>query len=97
MLRYACFDQSKWERTAVRGSCFAEAMFNHTRLLHWAVQDTDFSGASFAATPLKGLDLRGCRLDGAGFGEEHRSLRGAVVDWAQAAELARLLGIVIKD
>jgi len=96
-LRYACFDQTKWDRAALRHTCLAEAMLNHAKLLHWTVQDCDLSGCGFAGTPLNGTDLRGCRLDGAFFGEDHRALRGAVVDWAQAAELARLLGVVIKD
>ena len=46
-------------------------------------------------TPMKGVDLRTCRLDG--ITSDLSSLRGMTVNPLQAAALARLLGLDVKD
>lgn len=50
--------------------------------------------ASLFHTPLKGLDLTGCRIDDITVAAE--DLPGVIVDTWQAAGLARLLGVVVK-
>ena len=52
--------------------------------------------ASFFHTSLKGMDLRGNDVEGIIVSEEKNELRGAVADIYQAADLAKLMGIVIK-
>ena len=53
--------------------------------------------ASFLHTPLTGLDLTSCELDGLAVSDTNAELRGAVVTMEQAAMLAKRLGIVIKE
>lgn len=96
-LRYACFDQSKWERVRVENSCLAEVMLTNSRLKTLCFAQADLSGAMLTGTPLKGLDLRGCTLTNVSCSETCRELQGAVVDVLQAAQLARLLGVVIRE
>ncbi|MEG2204944.1 MAG: hypothetical protein RRY21_07270, partial [Oscillospiraceae bacterium] len=52
------------------------------------------TGASLFQTPLKGLDLTDCVLDGITVAGSE--LRGATVTLFQAADLARLLGLIVK-
>ena len=53
--------------------------------------------ANLFHTSLRGMDLRGNEIDGLIVSEEKGELKGAVTDLYQAASLARLLGIIIKD
>lgn len=55
----------------------------------------DLRAADFFHTPLKGVDLTSCDIDGIRL--EGPELRGAVVTALQACELAKLLGVVIKS
>ena len=52
--------------------------------------------ASFFHSSLMGMDLRGNDVEGIFVSEEKNELRGAVADIYQAADLAKLMGIVIK-
>lgn len=96
-LRYACFDQTRWDRVQAEETCLAECMVTNAALKQLSFAQTDLSGACFTGTPLKGVDLRGCVLANFSCSEDNRELRGAVVDLMQAAELARLLGVIIRE
>lgn len=52
--------------------------------------------ANLFGTALRGLDLRGCEIEGILISDEKKELAGVVVDLYQAAELARLMGLVIR-
>ena len=68
-----------------------ECIWKGLRLDRTALQSADF-----LHTPLAGLDLTGCTLDGIAVSNTHAELRGAVVTMEQAAMLAKRLGLVIK-
>ena len=53
--------------------------------------------ASFFKTPMGGLDLTSCQIDGLVLSQAGEELRGLIVDPMQAAVLARRLGIVIRE
>ena len=57
--------------------------------------DCDLTRATIHMTAMKGVDLRTCRLDGLNIGIQ--DMRGMVVTPLQASELARLLGLVIRE
>ena len=56
--------------------------------------DADLTEASFFGTPLAGVDLRHACIDR--LVVEGRELAGAIVTEPEAAQLARLLGLVIR-
>ena len=56
--------------------------------------DCDLTRATLFGTPMKGLDLTTCTLDGVLVNLP--DLRGMIVTPLQAAELAKLLGLVVK-
>ena len=75
----------------------AEAMLTDLALKRTEFTDTDLTAASLQGTMLKGIDLTGCTLTGNSYGEALRELRGAIVSPVQAVELAKLLGVVVRD
>lgn len=60
----------------------------------WAFTDCDLTRATVFRTAMKGVDLTTCTLDGLLVGLN--DLRGMIVTAAQAAELSKLLGLVVK-
>ena len=60
----------------------------------WRLHACDLSGADLLGTSLAGQDLTECEI--AGVRLAGGEVRGAVVTPAQACELAKLLGVVIR-
>ena len=78
---------------------FADCRLNEATFqdLKWtaAFQRCDLTAATFHFAPLKGINLTTSRIDGLRVGLP--DLKGAIVNTFQAADLSRLLGLVIND
>lgn len=94
-LSYASFAKSKFERAKISGELH-DVSFAECSLKSFEFENADLTRADFFKTPLKGQDLRSCRIDGIVVSDSLSELRGAVVDLYQAAALAAKLGIEIK-
>lgn len=94
-LSYASFAKSKFERAYVSGELH-DASFSECVLKSFMFENADLTRADFFKTPLKGQDLRSCRIDGIVVSDGLSELRGAVVDMYQAAALAMRLGLEVK-
>ena len=92
---YCSFAKSKFERASITGELH-DASFAECQLKSFEFENADLTRADFFKTPLKGQDLRSCRIDGIVVSDGLSELRGAVVDMYQAAALAAKLGIEIK-
>jgi len=92
---YCSFAKSKFERASITGELH-DASFAECQLKSFEFENADLTRADFFKTPLKGQDLRSCRIDGIIVSDSLSELRGAVVDLYQAAALAAKLGIEIK-
>ncbi len=55
------------------------------------------AGTSFFRTPLSGVDLTRCSLEGIVLSDALGEVRGAKMDLYQAAGLARRLGVIIQE
>lgn len=95
-LSFVNFDESKMQGVIVRDSDFNSATFTQCKLKNTVFDNNQFVRTSFFKTPLKGIDLRTCELSGLIVSIECTELKGAVVTMFQAAELSRLMGLVIK-
>jgi hypothetical protein len=60
-------------------------------------EKTLFNGSDFSYSPLKGLDFSTCGFSAIQVSESATELKGVVLDLYQAAELSRLLGVIIKE
>lgn len=93
---FANFSGSKWETVLLRNGDLHESYLEECRLRKVRLQGMKLNRASLFHTSLKGMDLRDNEIEGLVLSEEKKELSGAVTDLYQAAELARLLGIIIK-
>lgn len=93
LLRYVNFSGGVWERISVKECDFTESTLSEMRLKKAAMEKTDLTGAELFRTSLAGMDLTACTLDRIVLSETCRELKGAVINAAQAAVVARILGI----
>ncbi len=91
---YVNFADSKVQDTAFEKSRVQSGAFSRCRLA--ASFDTcDLQQTLFQQTPLKDIDLRTCKLQGLQI--TLSDLKGAIVTASQAADLAALLGLIIRE
>lgn len=92
--RYAQWNDGVFKVSEVNQCHLGEADFRNTDLY-----GTKFSGVSLQRGDLRGAKLSGCDLRGADLEDITvlaENVRGAIVGAAQAMELAKLLGLVIR-
>lgn len=93
---YANFSRAVFEGTHVRRCKFREAFLSEVKFRLTLFKETDFYRADFFKTPLKGMDMSDCIIDGILVSETFRELRGMKGGIEQALSLAGLLGMEIK-
>jgi uncharacterized protein YjbI with pentapeptide repeats len=91
---YLNFSDSRVQDTAFEKSRLPNAAFSRCKLAA-SFNVCDLSQCLFQQTPLKDIDLRTCQLQGIQI--TLPDLRGAIVTPMQAADMATLLGLVIKE
>lgn len=96
-LRYANFTESQLEQCEIVSSDLADTFFASCTFKQLTASEAQFTRAEFFRTPLKGIDFTTCALDGISVSETGKELSGAIVNIFQAAELARLFEIIIKE
>lgn len=90
---YANFSKSVWSACTLRSSLFRFTFFTESKLKNSKLIDVTLSGADFFRTPLKGIDLSSCRIDGITVSASHSELAGAKISPEQAVDLVRILGV----
>ncbi len=80
----------RFERCTLKGASLEGADLTGAQF-----RECDLSQADLRGARLTDADLRGCTINGVKVGAQE--LRGAVLDPAQATQVAGLLGIVVKD
>lgn len=95
--RYANFTTSRFERACIKDCDMRGAFLARCSLENTVFSDTDFTEGEFYYTSLSGMDLTSCKIFGVRFSDGASELKGVTVDIYQAAELARLLGVKIKE
>ena len=90
--RYAVLDTAQGKGIRLTRCDFSGSSLSEMRVTGWELEEAELIGVNFAHTSLSGVDLTQCRLEGI-----RGELKGAVVTPYQAAELALLLGVVIRQ
>ena len=93
----ANLDGGRLEKVKFQKTDFSGAAFSAVKWKEISFEECSLKKASFFKTPLKGLDLTGSEIDGILLSDSHWELEGAVVSLLQAARLAGLLGVEIKE
>jgi len=92
--RFAQLSEGRWRRCEVVASQLRESALNGVEFEGCRLRETVLCQAELTGTRLAGVDLSGCEIEGIVLQVE--DLRGAIVSPAQAMELARFLGVVVK-
>jgi uncharacterized protein YjbI with pentapeptide repeats len=93
-VRYAQLNSGQIRICECRGSQFAESDLRAADLEGTIFTHTILDRADLTGAKLRNTDLRGAQIEGITVAPE--DVRGAIVTAAQAMELARLLGVIIK-
>lgn len=96
-MNYANFDSSRFENVQIEQTALENSNISQCRCKGVKWTNADLKGASFFGTSLRGMDFSDSIITELLLSDDSRKLRGAVVDLYQAAELAKRLGIIIKD
>ena len=92
---YANCVKTAWTGSAVSDCDFKEAFMSEAKLKSLVLNQVNLTRVDFFKTPLKGVDLSACVIDGILLSETYAELRGVKVSMEQAAGLAQLLGVQI--
>ncbi len=95
--RYAGFDSVVCNDVAFEESDLTQCNFAACKWKKVILRGARCVGVSFFGTPLASVDFTTCTLEGITVSDTAAELRGAVVTALQAVDLARLLGLVIRD
>lgn len=95
--RYANFTSAKLHRCEIMSSDMSDTFFAQCTFELLKVSHSQFTRAEFFHTALKGIDFTTCKLEGICISSEGKELAGVVVDLYQAADLSKILGVVIKE
>lgn len=87
--RFARFANARFSDCDCARAEFIQAALSHCTLSHIGLRQAQFSG-----TPLAGIDLTHCDIDGLGARPE--DLRGAIISPEQAVTAAKLLGVIVR-
>ncbi len=92
--RYAQLNSGQVRLCEFRGANLEESDFRGTDLERAIFTQTSLIRADLTRVRLPNADLRGAQIEGVTIGPD--DVRGAIVTAAQAMDLARLLGLIIK-
>lgn len=91
------FDAAKMSYVRGERTDFSKAGFSKCRMSNTDWNHICFRQANFFKTVLKGQDFTRCDIEGLVLSDGKGELEGAAVNTFQALELAKRLGILIKD
>ncbi|WP_418718376.1 pentapeptide repeat-containing protein [Candidatus Allofournierella merdipullorum] len=95
------FTEANFTGASVEQARLEECDFSAASLAEWrhkglSLAHSRFFRTSFFKTPLAGLDFTDSELEGVTVSDDAAELKGATVNVRQAAELARLLGVIVR-
>lgn len=93
----AGFDTARMGYIRAENTDFTESSFSKCRITNTDWKNVCFEKANFFKTVLKGVDFSACNINGITISDGRRELEGVIVNMFQAVELAKRMGIVIKE
>lgn len=93
----AGFDTARMSYVKAENTDFTEASFSKCRLIHVEWKNVCFEKANFFKTLLRGVDFSECNISGITLSDGKGELEGIIVNMFQAVELAKGMGMIIKE
>lgn len=94
---YINLDASRLENIKIEKAKMDSSNITQCRCRQVFWKEVSLINASFFRTSLRGMDFSDSVITGLVLSDDNAELKGAIVDLYQAAELAKRLGVVIKD
>ena len=95
LFRCVPFTGGRWDRLTAKECNFTDTVLSELRLSKVILEKDDLTRAELFRTPLSGVDLTTCTLDGIVLSQTCAELKGARIHASQAAVVARILGIEV--
>ena len=93
-MNYTNFSSSHLKEVEFKNVALNSASFQGITIKNVEFKDVELVQAQFFETSLKGIDFTTCNLEG--LITSTKDIYGAIVTLYQAAELSKLLGLIIK-
>lgn len=93
----ANFDSSRLELVRFFKTRLYNSSLTACRCRQVSWSEAGLKNASFFKTSLRGMDLSDSEITGIVVSDDNKELSGVIVDLFQAAELAKKMGVVIRD
>lgn len=94
--QYANFDYSNLKFVSISESDMSNSSLTECKLKNFESYNTRFISTNFFNTPLKGIDFTQSQIGGLIISSTNIELYGAIFNSSQAADLAKLLGIIVQ-
>lgn len=94
--KYVNLDKAKIDVAEFKESSFESASLTECKVKSLQCEKVEFLNTNFFRTPLKGIDFTKSTITGMVVSAEGTELKGVIVDLYQAAELAKLFGVIIR-
>lgn len=92
---YANCSHTLWDSCTIQSCVLKGAFWSESKLKKLKLQQVGLTSVDFFRTPLKGVDLSDCTIDGMMVSDTFQELKGAKISAAQAVDIAVLLGMKV--
>lgn len=90
---YGNFSATLWDNSEIRSSECGDSFFSEVKFKKMVFDMVNLIRTDFFKTPLKGMDLSTCLIDGITVSDTFRELKGVKLNAEQAVVVAQLLGV----
>jgi uncharacterized protein YjbI with pentapeptide repeats len=93
---YGLFSEASFDSCEIIDCDLSGALMSRSELKRTILKDDKLVTAELFMTNMRGIDLSKCDISGIVLSRELSELRGVTVNFEQAADLAKLLGLIVK-
>lgn len=94
---YAGFESCVWEHDTIRTCIMRDCILSGSKIKKSTWEDVDLTRAEFFRTPLAGIDLSLCTIEGIVLSDDLGEIRGAKVSALQALDLVERFGVHVVE
>lgn len=95
--QYASFDHSSMNGVYAVSSDFTSALISEVKIKNFQSKDSQFIGTNFFKTALKSLDFTESIFAGIVVSDQMLELRGCIVNQFQTVDIAKMMGVIVKE
>lgn len=95
-LTYGLFSETNFDDCKIADCDMSGVLLSQSVIKRTELKDVKLIGAELFHASIRGLDLSKCDISGIVLSRELSELRGVTVNFEQAADLAKLLGVIVK-